>query len=181
MKPTNRAAPLHGDTVPNSVLFSLIFALFLVLLSAAVAAAQSPATGSPVLGSFTGSPDVIDLANLNAHLSIPVLTKPGRGTDFSYVLSYDTSVWSKVTSGSTTWQPSLQLGLDRANGNPNRIHHVHLSYAELRFAAPSIRHVYEFHELCVSRSLGRHSSLPRRPHVLRPQTLQHGHGLFHDF
>src|SRR6266852_2334543 len=68
-------------------------------------------TGSPPLGSFGGGPDVINLANLNSHIAIPVLHKPGRGTDFTYDLSYDSSVWYPVTSGSTTnWQPVVNWG-----------------------------------------------------------------------
>src|SRR6266849_8017195 len=62
-------------------------------------------TGSPPLGSFGGGPDVINLANLNSHIAIPVLHKPGRGTNFTYDLSYDSSVWYPVgVSGSQTWQ-----------------------------------------------------------------------------
>src|SRR4029077_6602422 len=42
---------------------------------------------------------------------IPVLHKSGRGTDFTYDLSYDNSVWYPVTSGSTTsWQPVQNYG-----------------------------------------------------------------------
>ena len=64
------------------------------------------ATGTPPFGSFGGGPDVIDLANLNAHLAVPVFSKAGRGMPFNYTLTYDSSVWYPVTSGSTTsWQP----------------------------------------------------------------------------
>jgi RHS repeat-associated protein len=68
-------------------------------------------TGSPPFGSFGGGPDVVNLANLNAHWTIPVLHKPGRGMNFTYDLSYDTSVWYPVFSGgTTTWQPASNLG-----------------------------------------------------------------------
>ena len=63
-------------------------------------------TGTPPFGSFGGGPDVIDLANFNAHFTVPVFNKEGRGMPFNYGLAYDTSTWYPVTSGSTTsWQP----------------------------------------------------------------------------
>src|ERR1700694_4431570 len=73
----------------------------------AVPVSAQVATGTPPFGTFAsnGGPDVIDHANINAHLAIPVLHKAGRGLDFTYDLSYDSSVWYPVTSGSTTsWQ-----------------------------------------------------------------------------
>ncbi len=88
--------------------------VFGALLLMVCAARQLPAqvtTGTPPFGSFGGGPDVIDLANLNSHIAIPVLHKAGRGTNFTYDLSYDTSVWYPVTSGSTTsWQPVFNFG-----------------------------------------------------------------------
>jgi RHS repeat-associated protein len=85
--------------------------LFAVLLCSGRIASAQVATGTPPFGSFGGRPDVIDLANLNAHIDIPVLKKAGRGTGFTYDLSYDSSVWYPVVSGSTTsWQPVLNWG-----------------------------------------------------------------------
>jgi RHS repeat-associated protein len=66
----------------------------------AIASGQVP-TGTPPFGSYGGGPDTINLANLNSHIAIPVLHKPGRGTDFTYDLGYDSSVWFP-TAGS--WQ-----------------------------------------------------------------------------
>jgi hypothetical protein len=64
-------------------------------------------TGTPPFGSFGGGPDQINLANLNAHLMIPVLDKAGRGLRFTFDLSYDSSVWVPVTSsGTKSWQNS---------------------------------------------------------------------------
>ena len=54
------------------------------------------ATGTPPFGSFGGAPDVVNLANLNDHHTIPIIHKAGRGTDFTYGLSYDSSVWYPV-------------------------------------------------------------------------------------
>jgi RHS repeat-associated protein len=84
----------------------------LLALSGMSASAQVP-TGTPPFGTFStnGAPDVIDLANLNSHIAVPVLHKAGRGTDFTYDLSYDSSVWYPVVSGSTTsWQPVYNWG-----------------------------------------------------------------------
>jgi RHS repeat-associated protein len=68
-------------------------------------------TGTPPFGSFGGGPDVINLANLNSHIVVPVLHKPGRGTNFTYDLSYDSSVWYPASvNGVQTWQPVINLG-----------------------------------------------------------------------
>lgn len=69
-------------------------------------------TGTPPLGSFsTGGPDVINLGNLNVHFNIPVFSKPGRGTNFDYILSFDNSVWTPVSiSGTKSWQPAANWG-----------------------------------------------------------------------
>src|SRR5579863_6191631 len=82
-----------------------LLALALVSLTSASSDAQVK-TGTPPFGSFGGGPDVINLANLNAHWTVPIISKPGRGTDFTYSLGYDTSVWYPVgASGHQTWQP----------------------------------------------------------------------------
>jgi RHS repeat-associated protein len=89
---------------------SFLFSLMLLLIFTLPASAQVT-TGTPPFGSFGGSPEAINLANLNAHWSLPVLHKPGRGMNFTYDLSYDTSVWYKVFSnGTTTWQPANNWG-----------------------------------------------------------------------
>ncbi len=69
-------------------------------------------TGTPPFGSFGGGPfDTVNLGNLNVHFAIPVLHKAGRGTPFTYDLSYDSSIWIPVTSsGTTQWQPVLNWG-----------------------------------------------------------------------
>jgi len=84
----------------------------LTMLACGVSFAQVT-TGTPPFGTFASNsaPDVIDLANLNAHIPIPVLHKAGRGLDFTYDLSYDSSVWYPVTSNQvTSWQPVLYWG-----------------------------------------------------------------------
>jgi len=78
----------------------------LLSISAGLASAQV-ATGTPPFSSIGGGPvDAINLANLNVHISIPVVNKAGRGRPFTYNLGYDSSVWYPVgSSGSQTWQP----------------------------------------------------------------------------
>jgi hypothetical protein len=63
--------------------------------------------GTPPYSSTAGGPDVIDLANLNVHLTIPVLQKGGRGGGFNYDLSYDSSVWYP---NALVWQPVADWG-----------------------------------------------------------------------
>src|SRR6266478_8620752 len=82
----------------------------LIALAPGIASSQVT-TGTPPFGSFGGGPDIINLANLNSHITIPVLHKPGRGMNFTYDLSYDSSAWYPVTSGGTTsWQPVFNWG-----------------------------------------------------------------------
>jgi RHS repeat-associated protein len=89
------------------------FATFFLLLASILPpyASAQVATGTPPFGSFGGGPDIINLGNLNAHWAIPVLNKPGRGTNFFYYLTYDSSIWVPVTSGSTkSWVPNSNYG-----------------------------------------------------------------------
>lgn len=83
----------------------------IVMLWASAAAAQV-ATGVPPFNSFGGGPfDTIDLADLNVHFQVPIITKSGRGMPFWYVLSYDSSMWMPGTSnGVNTWVRSPNGG-----------------------------------------------------------------------
>ncbi len=90
--------------------FLSLFLYFVASLLPPSASAQVQ-RGIPPFGSFGGGPDIINLANLNVRLAIPVLHKPGRGQNFNYDILHDSSVWYPVTSGSTTtWQPDAQWG-----------------------------------------------------------------------
>jgi RHS repeat-associated protein len=84
----------------------------LCFLAIAVVQVQAQVkTGIPPFGSFGSGPDIINLANLNSHITVPVLHKPGRGTAFTYDLSYDSSVWYPVgVSGNQTWTPVSNFG-----------------------------------------------------------------------
>src|SRR2546426_3339889 len=87
-------------------------ALLLGLLVPALAARGQVTTGTPPFGSFSGGPfDTVNNANLNVHLSVPVITKAGRGLPFTYTLSYDSSLWYPVGAvGSQTWTPVANWG-----------------------------------------------------------------------
>jgi hypothetical protein len=89
---------------------SLYILCVLVLIDCLPSFAQV-ATGTPPFGSFGGGPDIINLANLNSHLTIPIVQKAGRGTNFTYYLNIDSSVWYPAgTSGSQSWQPNVLPG-----------------------------------------------------------------------
>jgi RHS repeat-associated protein len=90
-----------------------IAALFLAsfLPSSAFAQLFPQTKGTPRFGTFGGGPDIIILANLNSHLTIPVFHRPGRGLNFESTLTYDSSVWlSPSSSGSSSWQPVTNWG-----------------------------------------------------------------------
>jgi RHS repeat-associated protein len=86
--------------------------LLVALASVGSVLAQGPAKGVPPFSSTGGGPfDVINLGNGNVHFAIPVVHKAGRGTPFTYDLTYDSSVWAPVLSGSTTiWSPVSNWG-----------------------------------------------------------------------
>jgi RHS repeat-associated protein len=91
-------------------LFRCSYAFILLALTLGSASAQVP-TGTPPLGTFGGGPDIIDLGNLNAHIDVPVVHKAGRGLNFTYDLSNDTSVWYPVGgTGSQSWTPVYNWG-----------------------------------------------------------------------
>lgn len=72
---------------------ALLFAI-LTLGFSGTSFAQATA-GTPPFGAFGGGPaDVVNLANLNVHIDIPVLHKAGRGVPFNYDMTYDTSLWA---------------------------------------------------------------------------------------
>ena len=105
-----------------SAIFLFVFAFF---PAATVAQVQ---TGTPPFGTYGGGPDVINLANLNSEITIPVLSKPGRGIPFTFNLTQDSSVWYPVTSGSTTsWQPVTNWGWNQSVVNTGGVGPSHFS------------------------------------------------------
>jgi RHS repeat-associated protein len=78
----------------------------------ATIAQSQVATGTYQYGTFdTPGIDTINVANLNVHLSVPVLAKHGRGVDFKYNLVFDSSLWTPtMVNGVETWQPAQAFG-----------------------------------------------------------------------
>ena len=70
-------------------------------------AQSTVAIGVYPLGSYSGGEfDLVNNGNLNAHFSIPVLSKAGPTLPFQYSLAYDSSVWyPSNVNGTTTWTP----------------------------------------------------------------------------
>jgi len=97
-------------------------------------------TGTPKFASIGGGPDQINLANLNVHLTIPVLHKPGRGLPFDYDITYDSSIWQPVgSSGSQTWEPTNVGGFGfsfSATGKAQVSYAVLLSYCYTQLPPP---------------------------------------------
>ncbi|HMG86729.1 MAG TPA: RHS repeat-associated core domain-containing protein [Terracidiphilus sp.] len=83
-----------------------------LMFTACASAFSQVQTGTPQFGTFSAGPDVINIGNLNLHLSIPVLSKAGRaGLNFNSALSYDSSIWYPVSiSGQMAWQPVFGWG-----------------------------------------------------------------------
>ncbi len=91
--------------------FCCVLLLAMFGVGTVVAQTGQVVRGTPPFGSFGGGPDVINLGNLNAHFTIPVFSRAGRGMPFSFDLSYDTSVWyPSSSSGSLSWTPVTNWG-----------------------------------------------------------------------
>jgi RHS repeat-associated protein len=88
------------------------FFLLVVALAVGRTTAAQVTRGVPDFGSFSGSPtDTINLANLNSHVTIPILHKPGRGLNADFDLTLDSSVWTPlVSSGNSVWSPASDWG-----------------------------------------------------------------------
>src|SRR5579875_256399 len=87
-----------------------LIAAVLFFVASATASAQVK-LGTPTFGSFSGGPDVVDLANLNVHVPLPIVNKPGRGLPVAYNLGYDSSVWVPYnSSGTAVWTPVSNWG-----------------------------------------------------------------------
>ncbi len=81
--------------------------LSIALVAAARGQLSQVATGTPAFNSYAGGTfDTVNLGNLNVHFSVPVFHKAGRGMPFGFDLTYDSSVWTPTTTGTTTqWTP----------------------------------------------------------------------------
>lgn len=82
------------------------------LILATLAMSAQVVTGTPAFGTFKSfGPTVLNIANLNSRVTIPIMGKPGRGTPFNYAMTYDNSVWvPSGDPGSLSWQPQPNFG-----------------------------------------------------------------------
>lgn len=93
----------------------IFFFLLAILVFEPSAFAQAPTTGFPPYGSFeNGRFDAVNRQNLNVNFALPIVSSPGRGMNFRLAVVYDSLVWQKVTSGTTTSWTSVT----DANGSP---------------------------------------------------------------
>jgi RHS repeat-associated protein len=86
-------------------------ARILVALVALPVAAQ---TGIPPFGSFQSAGfDTVNLQNLNDVFSTPIVSVPGRGSNFNFAISFNSLLWQERAGTPNTWQPVVD-----ASGNP---------------------------------------------------------------
>jgi len=106
----------RGRSLPrwarNLSIVVLVFVFDVASLIPLPASAQAPGTGTPPFSSFSGgSGDLINLGDLNVHLTVPIIHKPGRGLPFDFDLAYDSTVWTPKFQGQVfQWQPVQNLG-----------------------------------------------------------------------
>ncbi len=89
--------------------------LAVLCLCSALAAAQTT-TGVPATAPIQPfGVDIINQANLNIHISIPLYSKAGRKLPFNLPLNFDNTVWTPVenSSGVWNWQPISSLGVNQ--------------------------------------------------------------------
>ena len=103
---------MNATSFTNLPVFRALRYAFLVLLASLVCvrgALAQVATGFPPFASFSGGPDIVDNANGNVHISIPVFSRAGRGLPYSYALQYDSSVWSPYGASGFygAWAPAV--------------------------------------------------------------------------
>jgi RHS repeat-associated protein len=85
----------------------MLLAVYIAVLTSVPLMAQS-ATGVPPFSTFqSGLIDSVNLGNLNVHLTIPIMSKAGRGIPFKYGLGWDSTIWSVVNA---KWAPATNWG-----------------------------------------------------------------------
>lgn len=101
-------------------ILALVPALFIGSATAQVA------TGTPPFSSLEGGPDAINLANLNVHMPYPVLHKAGRGLQFNFDLTNDSSFWFPAVSGTSKfWNPVTTGGW---SGSPMGVGNLYYAF-----------------------------------------------------
>jgi len=129
---------------------ALILLFFLIAACTVSAYPQTAvATGTPPFSSLGGGPfDVVNLGNLNVHFVIPVFQRSGRGQSFSYNFTYDSSIWTPVTSnGVTTWTPVGGWGWQsQTNALTGYLPAPKVTYKQIDCGTPP-HHIYEQYEI----------------------------------
>ncbi len=106
-------------------MLGVVLAICALLGVTDVASGQVP-TGIIPFGSYDGSVDTVNLANLNVHLDIPIRQKAGRGLPFRYDLAYDSSIlYPSTVGGGGTWLPVANWGWK--NSGPTLLPYVSYS------------------------------------------------------
>lgn len=84
----------------RSFIISEFACLFILALVLAGAARGQTASGFPPFNAFqNGQFDMVNLANVNVHFSIPVFHRAGPGLPFGYDLTYDSTIFSATAQG----------------------------------------------------------------------------------
>lgn len=121
------ACSTTGETDNLGEIVKKVSATFVVLILSACALGQS-ITGFQPFGTFQNQgPDSVNLADLNVHLSIPIVSKKGIGLPFTASIEYDSSLyaqWSGASANMTHlavtaggWVNATQVGSCGTNGN----------------------------------------------------------------
>src|SRR5215475_6530896 len=80
-----------------------VIALFVYSVLATAVSAQEPATGIPAFSSIQSiALDSINRQDLNVNFSIPIVSSPGRGMNFSFPITNDSLLWMKKNNA---WTP----------------------------------------------------------------------------
>src|SRR5580700_11193557 len=96
-------------------------AIILGFLSPIASAQTSVATGIYPLGTYDNHGfDTINVGNLNSHLVIPVINKPGRGMPLYYNLNYDSAVWSLAQAAG--WRGDTEIATGFVSFNVGTSH-----------------------------------------------------------
>ena len=97
----------------------ILLGLLLLAMCFVQASLAQTITGLPAMAPLQGfGVDTVNEANLNLHIAIPLINKPGRKLPFSYLLNYDNTTWTPVQNSNGTWKWSPFFSLTTEEGRP---------------------------------------------------------------